>query len=1066
MMFRNGSLAAVRKSVWGRLAAVALLPAVWSGVVCERSAHAQVPAAAQNAVAANQQFASAAALHNRQAWDLAADEWAKFIKDFAADERVSLARHYLGVCRLQLKDYAGAAVVFQELITASPKFEQIASSKLYLGMAQFNAGQQGKAEQFAAAEKTLAAALKDHPEGKQVPQTVYYLAESLYAQGKKKEAEPLYARFTAEFADDVLAPDALYAYGVLLEELGRSEAARKAYAEFVTRYPENGLRTEVDVRRADLLAAAGDAVAAEPLFAAAAQSADYPDADYALLRQAGCRYDQKQFADAAELYEALLTRFPKSEYRAPAQLAAGRNRYFAGEWEAAARLLGPLASGKGESAAEAAHWTARAFLKNKQPGDAEQVLKAALKEKGKTKYSAQLALDLGDAMYDQDGRRADALKAYQALVDQYPDDALAAQGRYFGALTALELGKNDDARKLADAYLKKNAGGELTSDVLYIKAESLLRDEKFSEAAAAYDQLLAADARHADRGKWLVRRAYALAAAGRHGDVVKSLSSNIEALQDSQLASEARQLLGVSRQATKDYTGAIVDLETSLKLDAKRVGADDALLALAEAQRLSGDTAAADASIDRLAQDYPESRLLDSAFYRRGESAYAAGNFAAADKAYRRVIADYPKSPMVPYARYGLAWASLGNNDPATAATVLDDMLKQKTPGDLTAKAHYARALALEQMKKYQPAIEDLNLYLKTKPTGNDRSEALYWLGRCQLGLNDTEAALKTFDDLLAGDAKYAGTSKVLYEVGWLHKTAGRPKESAAAFARLAREFPKSPQAAESLFHVGEEAYARKDYTAAIDAFYDAQEKAESKELAEKSTYNLGWTYFHKENFPKAEEWFRYQVGQFKEGALVESARFMFAEALFKQKKYEEALAAYREVRNVTDPDFQVLTLLHGGQSAEQLEDWKGAQALLDSAAEKFPKTTYLPEINYERAWVRQNLGDKEGALKLYEEVTTQTQDVTAARARFMIGEIYFLEKNHAEAVRHFFKAAYGYGYPEWQARSHYEAGRCFEVLGKLDQAKKSYEEVVKNYGKFEEAASAKKRLEELNRSN
>ncbi len=1065
MMFRMGS-AAVRKSAWGRLAAVALLPAVWGGVVVERSVHAQVPAAAQNAVAANQQFASAAALHNRQAWDLAADEWAKFIKDFAADERVSLARHYLGVCRLQLKDYAGAGAVFKELITANPKFEQIASSKLYLGMAQFNAGQQGKAELFAAAEKTLAAALKDHAEGKQVPQTVYYLAESLYAQDKKKEAEPLYARFTADFADDVLAPDALYAYGVVLEELGKSEEARAAYAEFVKRYPENGLRMEVDVRRADLLAAAGDAAAAEPLFAAAAQSADYPDADYALLRQAGCRYDQKQFAAAADSYEALLTRFPKSEYRTVAQLAAGRNRYFAGEWEAAARLLGPLASGSGETAAEAAHWTARALLKNKRPADAEQVLKAALKEKGKNKYSAQLALDLGDAMYDQDGRRADALKAYQALVEQYPDDALAAQGRYFGALTALELGKNGDARKLADAYLKQNASGELTSDVLYIKAESLLRDEKHSEAAAAYDQLLAADARHADRGKWLVRRAYALAAAGRHGDVVKSLASTVDGLEDAQLASEARQLLGVSRQATKDYTGAIADLETSLKLAPKRSGADDALLALAESQRLAGDAAAAEASIDRLATEFPESRLLDSAFYRRGESAYAAGNFAAADKAYRRVIADYPKSPLVPYARYGLAWASLGSNDPATAAAALDDLLKQKTPGELTAKAHYARALAFEQLKKYQPAIEDLNLYLKTKPTGNDRSEALYWLGRCQLGLNDTEAALKTFGELLAGDAKYAGTSKVLYEVGWLHKTAGRPKESAAAFARLAKEFPQSPQAAESLFHVGEEAYARKDYTAAIDAFYDAREKAESKELAEKSAYNLGWTYFHKENFPKAEEWFRYQTNQHADGTLVESARFMLAEALFKQKKYDEALAAYRDVKDVKEPDFQVLTLLHGGQCAEQLEDWKGAQALLDSAAEKFPKSTYLPEINYERAWVRQNLGDKEGALKLYEEVTTQTQDVTAARARFMIGEIYFLDKNHTEAVRHFFKAAYGYGYPEWQARSHFEAARCFEVLGKLDQAKKSYEEIVKNFDKFEEAGLAKKRLEELNRSN
>jgi hypothetical protein len=51
-----------------------------------------------------------------------------------------------------------------------------------------------------------------------------------------------------------------------------------------------------------------------------------------------------------------------------------------------------------------------------------------------------------------------------------------------------------------------------------------------------------------------------------------------------------------------------------------------------------------------------------------------------------------------------------------------------------------------------------------------------------------------------------------------------------------------------------------------------------------------------------------------------------------------------------------------------------------------------------------------------------------------MIGEIYFNKKNHAEAVKHFFKVAYGgFAYPEWQARAQFEAGRCFEVLGKLD---------------------------------
>ena len=188
----------------------------------------------------------------------------------------------------------------------------------------------------------------------------------------------------------------------------------------------------------------------------------------------------------------------------------------------------------------------------------------------------------------------------------------------------------------------------------------------------------------------------------------------------------------------------------------------------------------------------------------------------------------------------------------------------------------------------------------------------------------------------------------------------------------------------------------------------------------------------------------------------------MAGEAAFKQEKYKEALAEYAKVKQPQGADFTLLALLHGGQAAAQLQDWKQSQTLLDAAATQFPQSPYLPEINYERGWALQNLGQDDEALKLYETVTTQTDREIAARARFMVGEIHFNKKNHAEAVRHFFKTAYGYGYPEWQARAQFEAGRCFEVLGKLQQAKQSYQEVVDKYSKSEEAELAKKRLSEL----
>jgi len=1016
-----------------------------------------------NAGAANQQFNVAGGFHNRQAWDLAAEEWAKFLIDFPADHRAAAARFYLGQCLLQLKQFDKAAATLKPLIAARPELEQMPVAQLSLGIAEFNLAQQGDKKQFAAAEQTLAAVLRNHSDGKHVPQTVYYLAESLYAQGKLEQAEPLYRRFVTEFSDNVLAPDALYSLGVALEELKRDEAARDAYAKFVDKYPEHPLRTEVDVRRADLIAAAGDLEAAERLFAAASADVNYADADYALIRRAGCLIDQKQFVAAAAVYEQLPERFPKSKYREDALLSAGRTRYFAGQYDAAVPLLAPLARGNGDRAAEAAHWSARALLKMGKPADAEKLLAGLSKETlAGQKYAAQLALDTADALYDQADRRADALKAYKQLAVDFPGDPLAAQALYLASLTALELGRNDEARKQAEAYLKSYTDGKLRAEVLYIKAEAALRSGDNKQAASAYDELLKSYGEHADRSKWLVRRGYALAGMGDHKAVIASLAPAVVDLSESALRAEAYQLLGLARQTLKDYSGAVNDLSVSLKLDAERSGADEVLWTLAESQRLAGDLPASQASLERLATEYPQSKLLDSAFYRRGEAAYAAGDWAGAEAAYRRVVNEYPKSQFAPYARFGLAWTALGKNDPAAAVAAVDGLLKTNGPAELETQGRYARALALEQLGKFQPAIDDLQVYLKAKAPGGERSEAMYRLGRCQVGLNKIEDALATFNALLKADSGYEGAPKVLYEIGWIHKRAERPADSAKAFAKLAKQYGSSPLVAEALFHVGEEAYGRQDYQAAIDAFYDAREKADSPELEEKSAYNLGLTYFHKGDFAKAEQWFHFEIEKFPKGALAQNAQFRKAESQFKQKKYREALAEFKKVHSPIDQDFLPLAALRIGQCAAQLEDWKSAEAFLSEAVKKFGSSPHAAETNYELAWAKQNLGQVDEALKLYELVTEQSQDVVAARARFMIGEIYFERKDHNEAVRHFFRAAVGYDFPEWQARAHFEAGRCFEVMGKLDQAKKSYQEVVDKFGRFEEGPLAKKRLEAL----
>ena len=122
-----------------------------------------------------------------------------------------------------------------------------------------------------------------------------------------------------------------------------------------------------------------------------------------------------------------------------------------------------------------------------------------------------------------------------------------------------------------------------------------------------------------------------------------------------------------------------------------------------------------------------------------------------------------------------------------------------------------------------------------------------------------------------------------------------------------------------------------------------------------------------------------------------------------------------------------------------------------------------------ERLWALQNLGKLDEALAAYRALADRGRTELAARARLMEGEVLFEQGNHKDAIKAFFKVAYGFGekqapaaFHPWQAQATFEAARCFEVLEKPDQAAKLYGELVDRYPDSEQTPAARKRLEAL----
>ena len=96
-----------------------------------------------------------------------------------------------------------------------------------------------------------------------------------------------------------------------------------------------------------------------------------------------------------------------------------------------------------------------------------------------------------------------------------------------------------------------------------------------------------------------------------------------------------------------------------------------------------------------------------------------------------------------------------------------------------------------------------------------------------------------------------------------------------------------------------------------------------------------------------------------------------------------------------------------------------------------------------------------------YRDVVERHKGPTAARAQFQIGECLFAKKQYEEAAGALLKVDILYAYPEWSAAALFEAGRCFEKLTKLVEARKQFQRVVELHGDSEWARMARSRLEE-----
>jgi len=1037
---------------------------------------------AKSSPAALAMYADAANYQNRQAFELAAEEWSRFLERFGADPLASKAEHYLGVCRMQLKQYAAAATAFQAVIEKHPKFELIQDACLNLGWCQYCQAEAGDKELFKQAAATFDKLAKDFPQGTFADQALFYQGEALYALGERKDAAMAYGRLATGHPKSRFHPDALYALGVTLEEMGEWSKARQAYEMFVEGYPKHELLTEVRMRVAESILQEGDAAQAESLFAEVAAVDGFDSADHALFRQAHCAARQEKLAEAAALYAAVATRFPKSAHVPDALLSAGRCYYRAGEYGKAAGLFEQAIAAGGDQVAEAGHWLARIHLRNRAYDQALKLVDETLAKAANHAFATNLKLDRADALYEMEGRRADALQEYLAVFKADPRHELAPQALYYAAFAAFDLQKFAEAEQLANQFLQNFPQDPLVPDARYVVAECLLIKKEYASAEPIYRQLIE---QHSDRAEcelWRVRLGLAVYLQQNYEGAIALLEPLLAESQSSDTKAEVQFLIGVCRFRLKQFADAVKSLQGSVSASATWRQADETLLYLARSQRELSQWEDAEGTLLKLQQSFPQSQLLAESHYFLGELRFAAGKYAEAVAAYDRVVLGWPQSSFTPFSVYGRGWALLKQGLFEEAAKSLSSLIALEPPHRLRNDALLTRGMCYRQLKQHAEAIADIEQFLASNPEPARRADACYERGLAEVSAQQYDRAVKTFSSLLAEHAQYPAADKVLYELAWAQKSLGDQSGAVASFAALAEKHPNSPLAAEANFHRAEDRYAAKEYAQAVEVYGLALSSASDAGLQQKILHKLGWTYYQMAQYPQAMEQFDRQLKVSAEGPLAADASFMRGECLFKSGEHEKALAAFlgTDRAGLSSPQMAVLLQLHAGQAAGQLGKWDQSLELLDAFVQSHPDSNFLAEAYFERGQAKQKLGKLDDAALDFQQAAERSRGAVGARAQFMIGEIRFQQKDFAQAIKDFQRVMFR-AVPEgaeaelhnWQAKAGYEAGRCCEVQVQAAQAPsekarlvaeatKFYRYVVEEHAENELAAQAKKRLLDL----
>lgn len=740
---------------------------------------------------ADEQMQFADGLYLRGLYDMAVQEYLLLIRDHPDYPRLDAALFRVGECYRQAANPAGAERFYQRVTADYPAGPFRFKAELRRAELFLNGGQ------YRDAARLFDALLKAGPPPEVAAAAGYYRGYSLVRDGARPEAEQALRRVIADHPE---SPFCSYACLALAEQyrLRNEKPGEQAtlYRQAAARPATPRVGAEAEFQMAELAYRAGDyAQSAERYRKLLEHYPDDPRVGEAALQAAWSFHHRGQFAAALQLAERFAARAGAEDEERWLYLQANGHRGLTNDTGALRcyqRLLERYPRG---ARAPAAAYEQMTLLYRR--GDYAAAVQTGAAHEPPPDVAPDFYLLLAGAEAALTHRDAAAAHC-RAVADRYPDSEQAPVALFQLGRLRREQERWTEAAEAYEELADRHARHTLAPDALLAAAWCRAKAGQGERAGADWDRLLEEYADAPQAAEALFQKGMTAAAQGDDKAAQAALNQLLRSFPGTSFAGEAHYALGVIQDRLNQPAAAERELRAALRAALRPEQARQARYRLALVLQQRGAPSAAADELQALLPDAVALRMPPELLEWLARYQLEAGALTQAVAAARALADLAPEGAGRAVGRYvqGRACEALGRQDDAAAA--YRAALAGAAPGRETADA----ALHLADLSFKTDGVAAARAFYEKAAELASGTEAADLQARSYAGLGDLEKQQGNWDEaaryfmsvaVLFDDAEL--TPRSLYEAAAAFGQAGRAGERDKVWAELQERYPDSPWA-------------------------------------------------------------------------------------------------------------------------------------------------------------------------------------------------------------------------------------------------------------------------------